>query len=201
MNLFEAIAEFFGAMNHLELAATVMGVVSVTLTVRQNIWCWPTGLVMVTLYFFIFKEAKLYSDMGLQVVYVFMQLYGWYFWLNGKNQGPADIKVLTPQARMAWGAASAVGIVGLGYGMGQFTDAALPYWDAATTVLSLVAQWLLGRKVLENWAIWITVDVLAIGVYINRDLHLTAGLYGVFLLLAATGLWTWIKEWRHEQLA
>lgn len=201
MNSFEAIVEYFGAMNHLELAATVMGVVSVVLTIRQNIWCWPTGLVMVTLYIFIFKDAKLYSDMGLHVVYIFMQLYGWYFWLKGKDQQPADIKVLTPQGRMAWAAASAVGIVGLGYGMGHFTDAALPYWDAATTVLSLVAQWLLGRKILDNWAIWIVVDVMAVGVYINRDLHLTAGLYGVFLLLAASGLWTWIKEWRREQLA
>ncbi len=201
MIFLDSIAAYFGAMNHLELAATLVGLVSVALTVRQNIWCWPTGLVMVTLYIFIFKDAKLYSDMGLQVIYIFMQLYGWHYWLKGKNQGPAEIKTLSTVERAAWGAASAVGIVGLGYGVGHFTDAALPYWDAATTVLSLVAQWLLGRKVLENWLVWIVVDVLAVGVYINRGLDLTAGLYGVFLLLAASGLWTWMKAWRREQLA
>ncbi len=201
MSLIDSIAAFLGAMNHLELAATLIGLVSVVLTVRQNIWCWPTGLVMVTLYIFIFKEAKLYSDMGLQVVYIFMQLYGWHYWLKGKDQGPADIKTLSTRERTAWGVASALGIAALGYGMTSFTDAALPYWDAATTVLSLVAQWLLGRKVLENWLVWIVVDMLAIGIYINRGLELTAGLYGVFVVLAASGLWTWMKAWQREQVA
>ncbi|MEZ4460760.1 MAG: nicotinamide riboside transporter PnuC [bacterium] len=188
-------------MNPIELAATIMGVISVVLTVRQNIWCWPTGLVMVTLYIFVFYDARLYSDMVLQVIYIFMQVYGWYYWLRGaQNQAP-EVRTLTQRERGLWAVVAVLGIGGLGTAMGTYTDAALPYWDAATTVLSLVAQWLLGRKVLENWVIWIAVDVLAIGIYINRELYLTAGLYGLFLGLAATGLWTWIRARENVQPA
>ena len=88
----------------------------------------------------------------------------------------------------------AAGTAALGGAMARYTDAALPYWDAATTVLSLVAQYLLARKVLENWEFWIVVDVIAVGVYLTKELYLTSGLYAVFLILAVIGLITWMRN-------
>ena len=96
-------------------------------------------------------------------------------------------------AALGWAATAAVGIAGLGLAMDRGTDAALPYWDATTTVLSLIAQYLLARKVLENWVLWIVVDVLCIGIYGVKGLYPTAGLYAVFLVLATIGLITWSK--------
>jgi nicotinamide mononucleotide transporter len=188
------------AWSWIEIAATGFGLASVGLTVRQNIWCWPTGLVMVALYIVVFWEAKLYSDMGLQVIYVFLQLYGWYHWLHGGNHPEQQLPVarIRPRKGLAWAVAGAAGTVGLGYTMSTYTDAALPFPDAATTVLSLIAQWLMARKILESWWVWITVDVMAIGIYFYKELYPTTILYGVFLALATAGYLAWRKSYRAE---
>lgn len=183
-------------MSWIELAATGFGLVSVTLTVRQSIWCWPTGLVMVGLYIFVFWGAKLYSDMGLQVVYVFLQIYGWYHWLHGGKGAAEELAVSRISGGRAalWATAGIVGTGGLGYVMSTYTDASVPYPDAATTVLSLIAQWLMAKKVLESWWVWIVVDVLAIGIYAYKGLFPTSVLYAVFLALATAGYLAWRKS-------
>ncbi|MBB6050034.1 nicotinamide riboside transporter PnuC [Armatimonas rosea] len=182
-------------MSPLEIVATVFGLLSVALTVRQNIWCWPTGLVQVVLYIFIFYQAKLYSDSILQVLYVVFQFYGWWHWLHGgRERTSAPVTRLRPQALSGWIVVGIIGSLLWGSVMARFTDAALPYPDAFVVVLSLVAQWLLTRKVLESWHFWIAVDVLAIGVYALKRLYLTSGLYAVFLVLAVLGLLAWKKE-------
>lgn len=182
-------------MSPLEIVATVFGLLCVALTVRQHIWCWPTGLVQVILYIFIFYQAKLYSDSFLQVIYVFFQFYGWWHWLHGgRERTSAPITQLSPRALLGYTLAGILGSLLWGFGMARFTDAALPYADAFVVVFSLVAQWLLARKVLESWHFWIAVDVLAIGVYFLKKLYLTSGLYAVFLVLAVLGLLAWRKE-------
>lgn len=179
-------------LTDIEIWATVFGLACVALTVRQNIWCWPTGLVMVSLYIAIFWQARLYSDMGLQVVYVFMQLYGWWYWLNpGPEKAELPVTRLRPVEWGVWFSVALVGTVGLGGLMATQTDADLPFWDATTTVLSLIAQWLMATKRLESWLFWIVVDVLAIGIYWVKDLHPTAVLYAVFLVLATIGFFAW----------
>lgn len=179
----------------LEVAATVFGLASVYLTTRQSIWCWPTGLVMVSLYVVIFFHAKLYSDTLLQVVYIFVQFYGWFHWKKGGGPG-SELPVTRLSARgwVLWLAVSIAGAAALGAFMAYQTDASFPYADAAIASLSLVAQWLMARKVLENWHFWIAVDVLAIGVYLGKNLYLTTGLYAVFLGLCVYGL----AEWRRS---
>jgi nicotinamide mononucleotide transporter len=180
-------------VEYVEPVATVLGIISVALLVRQNIWCWPTGIVMVTLYIFIFYDARLYSDMGLQVAYVFMQVYGWYHWVNGVPRADAQLPVthVARSAALAWLGAIGVGTVGLGYAVDTYTNADLAYWDAATTVMSLVAQFLQARKILECWALWIAVDVLAVGIYAYKGLYMTTVLYTVFLGLATWGYLEW----------
>jgi nicotinamide mononucleotide transporter len=189
-------------MSTIELVATVFGLASVLLTIRQNIWCWPTGLIMVFLYIFIFYEAKLYSDMGLQVIYVVLQIYGWYHWLHG-GRDKTELKVMRIGRRgaVAWALVAVAGTAGLGYTMRTFTNASLPYWDAAATVMSLIAQWLMVRKALESWAIWIAVDVLSIGIYLAKALYPTTVLYVAFLVLATMGLFAWRKSWKQAQKA
>ena len=181
-------------MDPIEITATLFGLACVWLTVRQNIWCWPTGLVMVTLYIFIFHEARLYSDMGLQVVYIFMQIYGWWNWLHGgKDHGVLKVTRLAAAEILLWAAVAVMGVSALGYYMDTYTDADFAYPDAVTTVLSLVAQWLMAKKILESWLIWITVDILSVSIYYLKGLYPTAGLYLVFLGLASIGFLTWRK--------
>jgi nicotinamide mononucleotide transporter len=180
-------------VNSYEIIGTILGLVSVWLTVRQNIWCWPTGLVMVALYAVVFFQAKLYADAGLQVVYFVLQIYGWYEWLHG---GKARSKLNVTRIRLRLGVVlvviAATATAAMGYLLATKTDAALPYWDSTATVLSLIAQWMLARKIIENWLVWITVDLLSIGIYAAKALYPTMALYAAFLALAALG---WI-EWR-----
>lgn len=186
-------------MGWVELVATIFGVLCVWLIIRQSIWCWPTGLVQVTLFVFLFYEARLYSDMILHIIYIFLQLYGWYYWLyGGQERTSLPITTLPRGVLAVWVGVGVLGTLALGFTMQTFTDAALPYADGFTTVLSLIAQWLLTRKKLENWGFWIVVDVVAMGVYFARDLYLTMGLYAVFLVMAIAGLLAWRRAWQAE---
>ena len=131
-------------MSAIELSATLFGLACVWLTISRSIWCWPTGLVQVVLYVWIFYRAKLYSDVGLQVVYIVLQAYGWHHWLRGRSRGDSSVAELpitrlTPIALAVWAAAAAAGTVVLGRVMNRYTDAALAYWDAAITALRAVS--------------------------------------------------------------
>ncbi|MBU1108758.1 MAG: nicotinamide riboside transporter PnuC [Candidatus Riflebacteria bacterium] len=182
-------------MTPIEVTAVIFGFLCVYFTIKENIWCWPTGLVQVFLYIFIFFDAKLYSDVILHIIYVAMQFYGWYFWLHGgKMRKEAVVTQLPRPWLIGTVMISVAATVLLGYFMANRTDASLPYADAFTTVFSLVAQWLLSRKILESWHFWIAVDCVAIGVYYAKDLHLTAGLYVAFLIMAIAGLLRWKKS-------
>lgn len=185
----------FLAGNPYEAAGVLFGIVAVFLTVRENVWCWPLGLVNVGLFIVVFWHAKLYADMGLQVVYVVLCSYGWYEWLHGgANRGALRVS-RSPRSTM--GLLALVGAAGaglLGMALARHTDASLPFWDSSTTSFSLVAQFMQTRKWLENWMVWIAVDVVYVGMYVYKSLYPTAGLYAVFLILAVLGL----REWKQS---
>jgi len=180
----------------LEITAVAFGLANVYLTVRQNVWCWPVGIVMVSLYIYIFFGAKLYSDALLNVFFLVMQFYGWYYW--GKAVEHAKSVVPVRRFRPRDLATTAVAIVAGAGALGTFmhlrTDAALPYPDALTTSLSVAAQILMTRKIIDNWALWIVADVLYVGIYAAKELYWTCGLYVVFLLLCIEGY----REWRRD---
>jgi nicotinamide mononucleotide transporter len=179
----------------LEVLGVITGVLGVWLTVRENVWCWPIGIVNVTLYALVFRDAKLYADMGLQGVYFVLSVYGWWAWLRGGTDHGRLVVARTPRAVLA--SCTALGIA-FAAGMGLFlrakTDAALPFWDAGTTSFSLVAQFLQTRKWIENWPLWIAVDSIYVGMYLVKRLFLTAGLYGLFVVLACMGLVAWRRS-------
>lgn len=179
-------------MSPIETVAFVLGVVNVTLVVRRSLWNYPFGLAMVTLYASVFWEARLYSDALLQVFFVVVQLYGWVNWArSAARAGEVRVERLRWPARAAWlGGSLGVALV-WGWGMARFTDAAFPWWDAGVAILSVAAQVLMSRRLIENWLFWIAVDLLAVGLYAAKDLWLTALLYVIFLALSVWGLIDW----------
>lgn len=184
-------------MNLLEIIAVILGIANVALLVRRSIWNYPFGMAMVALYYVIFREARLYGDAGLQVFFFVVQGWGWWLWARAGGLGESvAVTWMRPRARIAALALVAVSSVTVGWTMSRFTDAALPYADATIAGGSVVAQVLLAMRRVENWALWIAVDVLSIGVYLARGLNLTAGLYVVFLVMATAGLIEWAKAAR-----
>ncbi len=179
----------------LELVAVLFGIVSVFLSVRERIWSWPTALVNVALYFALFFRTGLYSDMGLQAVYFGLSVYGWYEWLYGGAGRTALTVSRTP--RRLWGILIAIGVVFWAV-LGKLTSGlpgvALPYVDAATATTSLVAQYMMTRKLLENWTLWILVDVVYVGMFVFKGLYLTAGNYAIYLGLAVLGHVAWKRS-------
>ena len=185
----------FPFMSPIELFAVIFGIISVYLSVKQNIWSWPTAIVNVTLYIVVFYESRLYADMGLQVVYIVLSCYGWYQWLyGGANRTELPVTRATRRSAVVLPAIGLVSMAILGTLLHRTTNAALPYLDSTTTATSLIAQWMMTRKILENWLVWVAVDVVYIGMFIYKNLYLTAGLYAVFLVLAAMGY----RDWRRD---
>jgi nicotinamide mononucleotide transporter len=181
-------------MSALEWVAVGFGVVSVWLTIRENPWCWPLGIVNVSLFAWLFWRERLYADAGLQLVYVAVCAYGWWAWLHGgPRAGPLRVARAPRRASVFLLAAGVLVAMTLSLVLKAATDAAMPFWDASTTAFSLVAQWMQARKWLENWIVWIVVDVVYVGMYLVKGLHLTAFLYAAFVVLAVLGLRSWTR--------
>lgn len=179
-------------MGALEWIAAGFGVVSVWLSTREHIASWPTALVNTALYFVVLQRAQLYANAWLQLFYFALSLYGWYEWKYG-GAAHAGVQVSrTPPRTAAWLVlVAAVATLALGLGLSRFTDAALPWTDAGTTAVSLVAQWMLTRKLRENWGVWAVVNVVYIGMYASQGLWPTVGLYVAFFALAVHGWRSW----------
>ncbi|RZK24345.1 MAG: nicotinamide riboside transporter PnuC [Hymenobacter sp.] len=199
----------------LEVAGVVTGIICVWLAARSNIWNFPVAIVSCGLYLVIFLRNRLYSDAGLQLAFIALAVYGWWAWLRRQAAAPeatpgphpeAPAPTTLPITRTSgrlWAALLSAGLVyalGAGYLFTRYTDAALPYYDSATTAVSLVAQYQLSRRKLENWALWIGVDVVYVGIYWHRGLALTSLLYAVYLGLAAYGGWEWLRESKTQKI-
>jgi len=181
----------------LEGIAAAFGIVSVYLSTRQNIWSWPTAIINVALYSIVFYNGRLYGQMGLQAIYLVLSIYGWYQWLHGgaektelrvSRASPRLLALLAATNLVAWVVLAAVL---------RRTDAALPWLDALLTTTSLVAQWMMTRKILQNWILWIAVDIVYVPMFISQRLFATALLYAAFLVLAVMGF----VEWRRSIVA
>ena len=182
-------------MSGLELVAALLGALSVYLSVRQNIWSWPTAIVNVVVYSFVFYQARLYADMGLQVIYTGLSIYGWYEWLHGgENRTELHVTRTSPRLGALLAGIGLAGSAALGLFLRGATDAALPFMDSFLSSTSLVAQWMMTKKKLENWLVWIAVDVLYVGMFIFKHLYITGGLYIVFLALAVRGYIDWRRS-------
>jgi nicotinamide mononucleotide transporter len=184
-------------MNPLEALAVGFGLANIALLVRRSIWNFPFGIAMVALYAVIFYQARLYGEAGLQIFFAAVQLYGWALWARaGGREEAVAVGWLGWPARLSWLAFIALVTLALGTLMHRLTDAAMPYPDAAITAASIAAQFLLSFRRIENWLLWIVIDAGAIALYLERGLHLTAGLYAAFLVLSLLGLREWAAAGR-----
>jgi nicotinamide mononucleotide transporter len=185
-------------MSPIEIVAVLLGIANILLIIRRSVWNYPFGIAMVTLYFFIFRDAKLYSDAGLQIFFFVVNLYGWFSWSRNKAEaGEVVVERLGRDGLLAWIAGSVVATAGWGFVMSTYTDASYPFWDAGVAVLSVAAQILMTRRYLENWHWWIVVNTVSIPLYVLKGIYPTAGLYVLYLMLAIAGL----IEWRRVQKA
>lgn len=187
--------------NWLENLAVAFGLVSVYLSTREKISSWPAAIINVGIFFFVFWKAKLYADAVLQIVYLLLSVYGWYEWLFG---GANKARLEVSRARMRdWAILVPLAIVfaiGLGTFLARHTDSPVPYLDASLTATSLVAQWMMTRKQLENWVIWIVADIVYVPTFLARHLPSTAVQYAVFLVLAVIGYVSWRKSLTRQSL-
>lgn len=189
-------------MDPLELAGVATGVAAVALTVRQNPICWPIGMVNVALFAVVFARARLYADSGLQLVYFALCAYGWWQWRHGGAGGGAlEVGRTPPRAALALAAAAVAGALGLGALLHHSTDASFPWLDSALAAGSLVAQYLQARKWIENWLLWIAVDLAYVGMYVAKALLATALLYLAFTALAVSGWLAWRNSLAARRLA
>ncbi|PQA58131.1 nicotinamide riboside transporter PnuC [Siphonobacter curvatus] len=181
--------------NWLELSGVSTGIICVWLNTRQNVWGFFWGLISVGLYTVIFWEARLYGDMGLQIVFALLSIYGLYQWLYG-GVGHTQLHVRKlPRHFIGWLLALTLGGTALlNWVLSRLTDASLPLLDSFTTTVSLIAQWMLGRKFIENWYLWLFVDLIYVGIYVYKNLYWTAFLYGVYLILCVMGYRDWKKD-------
>ncbi len=189
-------------MTHAEWIATLLGIACVALAGTRSVWTFPTAIASVTLVGLVVFEARLYSDALLQGFFVAANLYGWATWRAARARvGEVAVERMSPAARWRWGAGIAAAALGWGAAMHALTDAAYPWWDAAIAAPSVGAQLLMARRKLENWVLWIAVDVASIPLYLAKGLTLLAGLYLVYLGLAVWGLVGWARAERRPVAA
>lgn len=180
---------------YFEIVSTITGILCVWLQTREKILAWPFGIVSVSLAAVIFFNSQLYSDFLLHIIFLILNIYGWYVWsVRSTEDDDAPILLMTWRQRAFIGPVIIAVSLLWGYLVDRSTNADLPYFDSFTTVGSLFAQYLLSRKVLENWLIWIVVDVVAINMYLYKGLYYFAFLFGVYLILCLSG---WVK-WRRK---
>lgn len=186
-------------MTWIELVAVCLGALSVYLMTQQKPAAWPIGLVMVLLYIWIFYDARLYSEMLLQIIYVVLQIYGWWQWLRGgdEQQGRAVSSLSITGISQGLLVGTSITLA-LGFVMSHYTSANLPWLDAALTGFSLVAQYWMAQKRLQCWLLWIVLDIIYVGMFITAELYLTAVLYMLFTALAVYGWLQWRYSLRQE---
>ena len=183
----------------IEYAAAALGLANIALLVLRSVWNFPFGMAMVAFYIFVFFHQRLYAEAGLQVFFFVAQAWGWWLWTRaGGQENTVPVRRLGTLSRAAWLVVTAALSIGLGWAMHRFTNAAMPYADSAIAGASVAAQILLGLRRIENWVLWIGIDLAAIVLYLNRGLYPTAGLYGAFLVMSVFGLKQWVESARRD---
>ncbi len=182
--------------NWLELFGVVSTIVYLVLSIRQSIWLWPLGALSSAIYIAVYFANKFYADMGLQTYYLIISIYGFVVWLAHKNREGRELAVSHTTARQwlvlgiitaaIWGALYAI--------LTLLTDSPVPVGDSFTTALAITATWMLTRKMIEQWLVFIVADAVSVALYFTRSMPLTAFLYIIYTTMAVVGYLKWRKE-------
>lgn len=196
--LVEVVAQF-GTWSPSETTAVVFAILYLLLAIRENIWCWFCAGVSTAIYIYVYFGANLYMESLLNVFYFVMAIYGWHVWKSGNGEGET-IPVTTWPARVHFVAAGVIAalVLGSGFLLSSYTDAAFPYIDSATTYAAMWATFLVARKILENWWYWLVIDVISVFIYWSRGLELTSMLFVLYVALIPLGLLSWTRSWREQ---
>ena len=181
-------------MNWLEVIGFLFGVAGVWLTIKENIWCFPIGIIAVSAAMIFFYEINLRSNAVQQFVYIPILIFGWYNW-NKNKIGKSDLSITTTNAKEWLFILIAISVTG--YGMGTYFKnqaADLPYIDAFATATCFAAQYLIAKKKIENWWLWIIINPIYLGISFYKEAYLYMILYGIYFVLAIIGLNTWNKQ-------
>jgi nicotinamide mononucleotide transporter len=186
-------------MTAIEIVGAIVGLVYLRLEYRASILLWPAGILMALLYIYIFFASKFYADMGIHVYYLFAGVYGWIRWVKEKA-ATDEMRVLSLPRRRWWPVTAVfAGLFGLIAALlYTCTDSPVPFGDAFTTALSVVAMWLLAHKYIEQWLWWIAINVISTGLYLWRGLYPTAVLFAIYAAVSVFGYLKWKKMWRES---
>lgn len=189
----------FLTTHYIELLGVLFSVLYLVLSIRQNIWLWPVGILSAVMYMIVFYHSKFYADMSLNAYYFVISIYGWIHW-NSPQEGQDALPVQRTRRQLAFILVIIfiVLFAGTGILLDRYTDSPVPYWDALTTAASIVATWMLTRKMLEHWIVWVFVDVVSMVLYIYRGLHPTALLFGLYTIMALVGYKQWKKSYKSQ---
>ena len=178
----------------LEVAGAVIGLVYLWLEYRASVWLWAAGIVMPAIYIFIYAESGFYADMGINIYYLLAGIYGWAVWLRRGENGEELPITRTPRRKIA--PLTLLGVVSMAailFVLLRYTDSTVAYGDSFTTAASIVALYMLARKYVEQWLVWIVIDAVCCWLYVSKGLYPTAALYGLYTLLAIFGYCKWLK--------
>lgn len=184
----------------IEAISTFFAAAYVVLATRQSIWCWPSGIIAVVLMFFVLLDSKLYLSALLQIYFFAMSVYGWYEWKRG---GERHEGVRVHWWPTTWHIFAAVIIVCAAWLSGHFwsaTAAANPYLDSFVMLSSIVATYMVARKIIENWIYWLITDSVYIYLYLTNELYFYAGLSVFYMIMASIGLRSWVIDWRKQHV-
>ncbi|PLX24342.1 MAG: nicotinamide riboside transporter PnuC [Salinivirgaceae bacterium] len=185
--------------NWIEIAAAALGIVYLILSIRQNILLWFFGLLTSALYIYVFLISKFYADMSLQAYYVIISIYGWLHWKSGNNNSK-ELPVSSSGKKLmnillgSWAILWVIMWAFLNY----LTDSEVPIGDGFTTAGSVVATWMLARKIKEHWIFWIIIDFVSLVLYIDKGLYPTAVLFFVYTTMAVIGYIEWLRDYRKQ---
>ena len=181
----------------IEIFGVLTGILYVILEVKQNRLLWPLGIITSAAYIYIFFSGKFYADMGLQIYYVLISIYGWYYWSRGGSKGAKGelpvVRINRQQLHLLF-LTFALSWAGIYFVLVRFTDSTVPLGDSFTTALAIVATWMLTRKIIEQWFLWIIANVVSIGLYIYKGLYPTVILYVVYAGMAVYGYMEWKRS-------
>lgn len=179
----------------MEVLGTIVGVIYLWLEYKASVYLWIASVIMPAIYLFVYYEAGLYADFGINIYYLLVAVYGWMMWRNGKSDTHEELPI-TNMPKHYWlrlFIVFALLFVGIARVLINHTDSTVPWADSFTTAMSVVGMWMLARKYLEQWLVWIVVDAVSVGLYVYKDLYFTAALYATYTIIAYLGYLKWKK--------
>lgn len=181
-------------VNWVEITGSILSLIYLYLSIKQKVSLWVFGFLASALYVIVFFNSKLYADMSLQVYYLVVSIYGWINWKRGKEEKELPATVTTRKTWLQLALAT-IGIYFIYYFvLRYFTDSTIPKSDSVVGALSIIATWMLARKLIDNWIVWIVVDAFCVGLYLYKELYTTAGLFVVYTIMAIVGYFQWKKS-------